>query len=185
MLSWLFGTKGSWRATEDRNALLREEGERRATKLWHEFTFAATQAARERAILDYLNARYGEGHFGEVQLAPAVSNLASCTGDIRGSALRPAGVGYGPPSISYQASLSPALTAVLEETKRLRERYQHAAPGSFEFRQHAIDVWRAHCITHWIILGTPFILNGKLYNARPREADPATPSPSYATSPRP
>ena len=151
--------------------MLREEGERRATRLWHEFTFAATQAARERAILDYLNARYGEDHFGAVKLAPAVTDLALSTGDICGSALRPAGVVYGPPSISYQASLSPSLIAVLEETERLRERYQHALPGSFEFQQHAIDLWAAACITHWVILGIPFGLNGRHYNANPQEVD--------------
>jgi hypothetical protein len=175
MLSWLFGAKGHWRPSENTNAFLREEEERRTIRLWHDFTFAATQETREQAVLDYLNAQYGEGHFGAVKLAPAVTDLAARTGDIRGSAFRPAGVVYGPPSISYQASLSPELMAVLEETKRLRERYQHAVPGSFEFRQHAIDLWRADCRTTWIILGTPFILNGKLYNADPPISSSKTP----------
>jgi hypothetical protein len=132
MLSWLFGTKSHWRRTlpEKLDALFEADEENRRIRLWQNFSRAATEEGRQQAVRDYLNASYGENHFGHVALGPG--SFSSNIYDKVGFVIRPEGMTEGPKVISYCASLSAAMMPVLKEIERLAENARNAPLGSSE-----------------------------------------------------
>jgi hypothetical protein len=155
---------------EELDALFEADEENRRIRLWQNFTRAATEEEQQQAVRDYLNAAYGENHFGHVTLG--LGSFSSNRYDKVGVVVRPEGVSDGPKVITYCASLSAAMMPVVQEIERLTARARSAPLGSDE-ACHNISL--AISLNYFLITGTPFIWNGQVYNADPPISSSETP----------